>query len=164
MRYIYSIILLSFIVSCKTSPRDFDESNLDDFQNATKVIISKYNSIIIAGEGEYHYPTHIFSGNKFAFEIMAKKASPELEELIELWNDGFIMNDKTSGFLTIRKDSSIIFTIDNTDGSFKGQWGLLIYDPHNNNAGIGDINSKIISSKDFGNNFKYIIEERYYVD
>jgi hypothetical protein len=166
---LFGIILL--LSSCGQDFNNNTISNLERYKVA-KTILNKNLDFIKKAVNFHEYDSIkqtsnlvIFDSNKFYFEntILAKR-NDELKKIVALWNDKLILNNVASGRITLKNDGVIIFCTELESGEFSGVGHFIVYDPKDDNGGLGKKDSEILKEKNLGNHWKYIIEKKYYID
>jgi hypothetical protein len=144
-------------------------TNLDRFKCAKEIIIKNIDTIKM----NVHFQPYdsirriehltIFNANRYYFENNVAKQNVELRSVLKLWDDKLIP-DNTQGFITLTTDTNLLFDTYIDIGTFSAIRHFIVYNPKDNNGGLGLSNSKIIKRQELGNHWYYIIEERTYVD
>ena len=136
MKALFSLIIaLSLLTSCGQKVDQNTVENLDKYKIAKDVLLSNFENIKKSVNYQYydsarqvHFST-IIQANRYFFENTVSKDNDSLKQLLTLWDDGLIVNEKIFGTLFINRDSIIIFTTDYDNGFFSGIGHYVVYKP-----------------------------------
>ena len=161
---------ITLLTSCGQKVDQNTVDNLDKYKIAKDVLIDNFENIKEAVDYQYydsvrqvHFST-ITQANRYFFENKISKDNDSLKQLLTLWDDGLIVNEKVFGTLLINRDSVVIFTTDYKDGFFSGIGHYLVYDPTNKNEILGKNGNEILEKKELETHWTYIIEKKHYWD
>lgn len=161
---------LVLLTSCGHNVDRKTVNNLDKYKSAKDVLLRNLENIKEAVDYQYfdsvrqvHFST-ITQANRYFFENTICKDNDSLKELLTLWDDGLIVNEKVFGTLFINRDSIVIFTTDYNDGFFSGIGHYVVYDPTDKNEILGKNGNEIVEKKELEKHWTYVIEKKYYFD
>ena len=161
------IIILTLFVSCGQQFNQNTILNFDRYKKAKEILINNLDEIKKAIDfHDSDSPADILNANRYYFEnSVLKRNNSDLKSILALWDDKLIPDDNVFGTITITKDSTLIFRTGFNDiGMFSGVSHFIVYDPKENNGGLGKENSEILKKKKLEDHWFYIIEKKYYID
>lgn len=167
-----NLILLGLILLLSSCGPDFNNNTIShlDRYKASKTILNKNLDYIKKAVNFLEYDSikktsnsTIFDSNKYFFEktILAKQ-NKELKQIVSLWNDNLISNDGVTGTITLKNDGVIIFCTEFKNGLFAGVGHYIVYDPNEDNGGLGKKDNEILKEKNLESHWKYLIIKRHY--
>ncbi len=164
------LITLTLLTSCGQKVDQNTVDNLDKYKIAKDVLLDNFENIKEAVDYQHydsvsqvHFST-ITQANRYFFENTISKDNDSLRQLLSLWDDELIVNEKVFGTLFLNGDSVVIFTTDYEDGFFSGIGHYVVYDPTDKNEILGKSGNEILEKKELEKHWTYIIEKKYYWD
>tara|TARA_R110002049_G_scaffold252877_8_gene428201 strand:- start:751 stop:1263 length:513 start_codon:yes stop_codon:yes gene_type:complete len=168
LSHLTCLILLT-LFSCSEKVDDRVINNMDRYEEAKNYLINNLNQI----DNSRNYTRHdssmrstyktIFASNRYYFENTLIPEYPGLKNLLTLWDNKLIENDKVVHALILKKDSIVKFTIKSNIGIFSGTDHLLVYDQNSDKYQVMK-NAELLFEKDIKANWKYVIVKEHYVD
>jgi hypothetical protein len=169
-----NLLLLGIILLLTSCGPDFNTKTISHLERykASQTILNKNLDYIKKAVNFQEYDSvkktsnsTIINSNKYFFEnTILTKHNNELKQIVALWNDKLIANDVVSGTITLKNDGAIVFCTEFDNGLFYRVGHFIVYDPKEDNGGLGKKNNEILKEKTLESHWKYIIEKRYYND
>ena len=162
MNKLFLLILVTLITSCNNEEEIDLEivQKISEYSNGKNILIKNLNSINeTLNKKEKHLSFR--NWNLFYFQNSILPENKELSPLINFYKNNLVVNKNPIGGITIKKDSTVIFTIKHFDGTFSGISHYLVYNRNGKSRKIENI-EELLNKKRIKNEWTYLVIKKYY--